>query len=91
MEPDNDGETDMGSTLTITESLRAASQRLDTAAALARGALTCAEGGAETEAVRMTLELDLEVYLSEAQTLLSAVTLLQRMSWKQEAGQKDDS
>ncbi|MEE1656747.1 hypothetical protein VB618_11105 [Microvirga sp. CF3062] len=81
----------MGSTLTITESLRAASRRLDTAAALARGALTCAEGGAEPEAVRMTLELDLEVYLSEAQTLLSAVTLLQRMNWKQEQGASDSS
>ncbi|MGO4386755.1 hypothetical protein AB4Y85_04405 [Microvirga sp. 2YAF29] len=73
----------------ISESIRAASQRLDTAAALARGALTCAEGGAETEAVRMTLEHDLEVYLSEAQTLLSAITLLERMSWKQEGYSKD--
>ncbi|MGO4386808.1 hypothetical protein AB4Y85_04670 [Microvirga sp. 2YAF29] len=81
----------MGSTLTITESLRAARHRLDKAAAVARGALTCAEGGAETEAVRMTLELDLEVYLSEAQTLLSAVTLLERMSWKQEGAGKDGS
>lgn len=79
----------MGSTLTITESLRAASQRLDRAPALARGALTCAEGGAETEAVRMTLELDLELYLSEAQTLLSAATLLQRMSWKNESDRND--
>lgn len=91
MEPDNDAETHMGSMLTITESLRAASHRLDTAAALARGALTCAEGGAETEAVRMTLELDLEVYLSEAQTLLSAVTLLERMSWKHKADHNDGS
>jgi hypothetical protein len=89
MEPDNDAEGHMDKGLTITESLRAASQRLDTAAALARGALTCAEGGAETEAVRMTLELDLEVYLSEAQTLLSAITLLERMSWKQEGASKD--
>jgi hypothetical protein len=79
----------MGSTLTVTESLRAASQRLDRAAALARGALTCAEGGAEAEAVRMTLELDLELCLSEAQTLLSAATLLQRMSWKNESDRND--
>lgn len=77
--------------LTITESLRAASHRLEKAVAVARGALACAEGGAETEAVRMTLELDLEVYLNEAQTLLSAVTLLERMSWKQEASHKDGS
>lgn len=39
----------MGGVLTITESPRAASERLDKAAAVARGAVACADGGAETE------------------------------------------
>ncbi|MBM6595333.1 hypothetical protein [Microvirga pudoricolor] len=66
--------------LTITESLRAASRRLDRAAAVARGALASAESGAETEALRMTLELDLDVLLDEARTLLAATALLERLA-----------
>lgn len=31
----------------------------------------------------MILELDLAVLLSEAQTLLSVITLLERMSWNE--------
>jgi hypothetical protein len=65
--------------LTITSGLREVSTRLDKAAAVGRAALACAEGGAEVEAVRITLELDLDQLLGEATTLLSAVWLLQRM------------
>ncbi len=65
--------------LTITSGLREVSTRLDKAAAVGRAALACAEGGAEGEAVRITLELDLDQLLGEATTLLSAVSLLQRM------------
>ncbi len=65
--------------LTITSGLREVSTRLDKAAAVGRAALACAEGGAEGEAVRITVELDLDQLLGEATTLLSAVSLLQRM------------
>lgn len=70
----------MAGGLTITGGLREVSTRLDRAAALARGALACAEAGSEGEAVRITLELDLEELMAESQTLLRTVTLMQRLA-----------
>ncbi|MDF2810205.1 MAG: hypothetical protein K0S56_1236 [Microvirga sp.] len=67
--------------LTITESLGAGSCRLDKAAAVARGAFVCTEAGADREAIRMALELDIHVLPSKAHTPLWAVTLLERMRW----------
>lgn len=67
----------MSSTFTMV-GLREMSTRLDRAAALARAAVACAEAGAEDDAVRMTLELDLDVLLSEAGTWHAALSLLKR-------------
>lgn len=67
----------MSSTFTMV-GLREMSTRLDRAAALVRAAVACAEAGAEDDAVRMTLELDIDVLLSEAGTWHSALSLLKR-------------
>ena len=49
--------------------------RLDRAAAIAAGAQACAERGAGGDAFKMILELDLDVLIGEAQTLLDAISL----------------
>ncbi len=56
--------------------LRAMSTRLDDAAAITRAAVTCAESGAEQQAVRISLKMDALLY--EAETLHRAVTLVAR-------------
>jgi hypothetical protein len=57
--------------------LREISGRLTDAAAIAKAAVTCAESGSEHQAVSIVLELD--EMLHEANTLLNGVTLLNRM------------
>ena len=58
----------------ITHCLREMSTRLGDAAAVARASVVCAESGSEREAVRIAMDID--VLLSEAQTLHSTVCLL---------------
>ena len=75
------GRTDTGEAgLSVTAGLAAISARLTEAAALAKAALVCARAGAEREAVRIVLDLD--VPLSEAQTLHGAVCLIGRINRK---------
>jgi len=49
--------------------------RLDRAAAITAGAQVCAERGAGQDAFQMILELDLDVLIGEARTLLDALSL----------------
>lgn len=49
--------------------------RLDRAAAITAGAQTCAERGTGDDAFKMILELDLDVLIGEAQTLLDAISM----------------
>lgn len=63
--------------LSITSGLREISRRLGEAAAIARGAVACAENGSEDQALRIVMDLD--ELLQETQTLHGAVRLLGRM------------
>lgn len=73
------GETSTNTSgLSVTAGLSAISARLTDAAAVARAALVCAEGGSEREAVRIVLDLD--EMLSEATTLHAAVCLIGRIN-----------
>ena len=66
--------------LSVTATLAAISVRLTEAAALAKAAMVCARTGSEREAVRIVLDLD--VPLSEAQTLHGAICLIGRINRK---------
>lgn len=66
-----------GTDLTITGCLKEISIRLTDAAAVAKAAVVCAESGSEAEAVRISMDLD--ELLHEANTLHSAMTLLNRL------------
>ena len=68
--------------LTITSGLREISRRLTDAAAIAKGAVACAEAGSETEALRIAMDLDETIH--EVRDLHGAVRLLGRMA-RQEA------
>lgn len=61
--------------LSMMDGLSQLSIRLDRAAAVTAGAHVCAERGAGQEALQMILELDLDVLLREAQTLLSMISM----------------
>jgi hypothetical protein len=74
--------------LSITACLSEISLRLTDAAAIARAAVTCAESGSEREALRIAMDLD--ELLHEAETLHGAVTLIGRMSRKEELRAKPD-
>ena len=63
--------------LTITSGLRELSRRLADGAAIAKGAVACAEAGSEREALRIAMDLD-ELF-HEAATLHSAIRLVGRM------------
>ena len=63
--------------LSVTECLRAISDRMGEGAALAKAALVCAESGSEREAVRIAFDLD--KLLHEAATLHGAMALIGRM------------
>jgi hypothetical protein len=65
-------------TMPVTSGLREISGRLADAAAIAKAAVCCAESGAEGHA--LTIALDLEEPLGEANTLVNAVSLIQRTS-----------
>jgi hypothetical protein len=65
-----------GTDLTITGCLKETSVRLTDAAAVAKAAVVCSEGGG-AEAVRISMDLD--ELLNEANTLHGAVTLLHRL------------
>jgi hypothetical protein len=64
--------------LSITSCLTEISLRLSKAAAIAKAAVTCAESGAEREALRIAMDLD--ELLHETETLHGALTLIGRMS-----------
>ena len=64
-------------TITITSGLREIVLRLTEASAIAKGAVACAEGGSEREALRIAMDLD-EVF-HEVATLHGTVRLLGRM------------
>jgi hypothetical protein len=66
--------------LSVTAGLIAICARLTEAAAPAKAALVCARAGSEREAVRIVLDLD--VPLSEAQTLHGAICLIGRINRK---------
>ncbi len=61
--------------LDLAQGLNELRLRLDRAAAIATGAQTCAERGAGGDAFKMILELDLDVLIGEAQTLLDAISM----------------
>ncbi|GLS42569.1 hypothetical protein [Methylobacterium brachythecii] len=63
--------------LSITACLNEISDRLNEAAAVAKAALVCAEAGAEREAIRIAMDLD--VPLSEANMLHAAACLIGRI------------
>ena len=63
---------------TVSSGFREISGRLTEAAAIAKAAVCCAENGAEGRALKIAL--DLEEPLREANTLLNAVSLMQRIS-----------
>jgi hypothetical protein len=63
--------------LTITTGLKEIAKRLGHAAAIAKGAVTCAETWSEREALRIAMDLD--ELISEAGTLHGALCLLGRM------------
>ena len=67
-----------GAGLSITGCLKEIASRLTDAAAIAKAAVTCAESGSEHEAVRISMDLD--ELLHQAETLHSAVTLMNRMA-----------
>lgn len=69
--------TDATGEITIMGCLRDIRSRLVDAAAIAKAAVVCAESGSEDRAVRIAL--DLEELVHEANTLLNAVSLVQRM------------
>lgn len=66
------------SELTITHCLREISIRLTDAAAVAKAAVACAEGGSEGEAVRIAMDLD--EMLSETETLHRCICLMSRLT-----------
>lgn len=66
-----------GSGLSVRVYLDEISGRLTRAAAIARGAVACAAGGSEGEAVRIAMDLD--ELLHETQTLHGAMCLVGRM------------
>ena len=66
------------------ECLKEISLKLVSAAAISRGAVTCAESGDLAAGVRIAL--DVEPLLHEANTLLNAASLMNRMS---EGGEAD--
>ena len=66
-----------GSGLSIRLYLDEISGRLTEAAAIAKGAVACAAGGSEREALRIAMDLD--ELLSEATTLHGAMCLVGRM------------
>ena len=72
----------MNEGLSITVGLRELSGRLTKAAAILKGAVTCAEGGSEREALRIAMDVD--ELLHEAQTLHGAVCLIGRMQRRAE-------
>jgi hypothetical protein len=63
--------------LTIADCLREILVRLSAGLRTTNAALACAEAGAEEEAVRLVLDLETQTY--EADKLLFAVTLLNRL------------
>jgi hypothetical protein len=63
--------------LTIGRGLQEISRRLTDAAAIAKGAVACAEAGSEREALRIAMDLD--ELLHEVRTLHGATILLGRM------------
>lgn len=66
-----------GSELSIRVYLDEISGRLTQAAAIAKGAVACADGGSEREALRIAMDLD--KLLSEAATLHGAMCLVGRL------------
>lgn len=75
--------------LSITACLSEISDRLSEAAAVAKAALACAEAGAEREGLRIGMDLD--VPLSEAQTLHAAACLIGRLKRQAERGGEADA
>ncbi len=63
--------------LTLTDCLEEIASRLQDAARVTGAALACARAGAEEEAVRLVMDLEQHTY--EADKLLAAVTLLNRI------------
>lgn len=63
--------------LTIIVGLREISRRLADAAAIAKGAVACAEAGSEREALRIAMDLDEMIH--EIATLHGATRLVGRM------------
>ena len=63
--------------LNITSGLSEISRRLGDAAAIAKGAVACAESGSEREALRIAMDVD--ELISEVATLHGAICLLGRM------------
>ena len=61
--------------LNLAQGLGELRQRLDRAAAITVGAQLCAQRGAAQDAFQMILELDVDVLISEAQTLLAAISM----------------
>lgn len=64
--------------LTITSGLQEISRRLSEAAAVAKGAVACAEGGSERQALRIAMDLDETIH--EVAHLHGAVRLIGRMA-----------
>lgn len=62
---------------TVTNCLSEISERLVAANAMAKGALVCAEEGNQQAALRIAL--DLEPLIHEANTLLNAASLMNRL------------
>jgi hypothetical protein len=66
-----------GEQMTVTGCLRAISARLTEVGAIGKAAVTCAESGSEDHAVRIAF--DLEEPVQEANMLLKAACLMQRI------------
>jgi hypothetical protein len=62
----------------IKECLTEISSRLSDASAIAKAAVTCAEGGNADDAIKIAL--DVEQLIHEANTLLNAASLINRLA-----------